>query len=442
EPGKYHIRIEYISYKPYVMPDRDLNNSVDLGIVRLAIDATQLDAVEVVGEKTTVEVRLDKKIYNIGKDITTSGGNISDALNNIPSVTVDVEGAISLRGNENVRFLINGKPSAMAGFGSTDALQQLPADAIERVEVITSPSARYDAEGTAGILNIILRKEKTLGFNGSISANVGVPANNGVSANLNLRTDKFNVFTTIGQYYRNPLGNAYFDNRYKTRTDADGNTIEPEFDRIIEERDYDRLFRGFNSNIGMEYFLNDQSSITGSFFMRFGDDKEHTDNLTRRFVDNALVNRTLREEFIREKDKNYQFSLNYENRFNDDGHKLTADFQYGYDSEERPTQIEENIINNNGANQLLAADNIFETEKQDEFLIQADYVLPMGDAQFEAGYRGNFEKEVTDYRLDTLDINTGQYILDESLTNAFTYHENVNAVYTQYGNKFGDFSFL
>ena len=440
--GTYNIQFEYISYETFTLKNKVVDKNISLPPVELNFNSESLDEVVVRAETTEVQVRLDKKIYNIGKDLTTQGGTVSDALNNVPSVEVDVEGGISLRGNENVRILINGKPSAMAGFGSTDVLQQLPADAIERVEVITSPSARYDAEGTAGILNIILRKEKTLGFNGSISANLGVPANNGVSANLNLRTDKFNVFTTIGHYYRNPLGNAYFDNRYKTRTDADGNIIEPEFDRIIEERDYDRLFRGFNSNIGMEYFLNDQSSITGSFFMRFGDDKEHTDNLTRRFVDNALVNRTLREEFIREKDKNYQFSLNYENRFNDDGHKLTADFQYGYDSEERPTQIEENIINNNGANQLLAADNIFETEKQDEFLIQADYVLPMGDAQFEAGYRGNFEKEVTDYRLDTLDINTGQYILDESLTNAFTYHENVNAVYTQYGNKFGDFSFL
>lgn len=440
--GTYDIQFEYISYETIVLKNRVIDKNTTLSPVELNFNSESLDEVVVRAETTEVQVRLDKKIYNIGKDLTTQGGTVSDALNNVPSVEVDVEGGISLRGNENVRILINGKPSAMAGFGSTDVLQQLPADAVERVEVITSPSARYDAEGTAGILNIILRKEKTLGFNGSISANVGIPDNNGVSANLNLRTDKFNIFTTIGQYYRNPLGNAYFDNRYKTRTDADGNIIDPEFDRIVEDRKYDRLFRGFNSNIGMEYFINNQSSITGSLFMRFGDDKEYTDNLTQRFTDNTLVNRTLREEFIREKDKNYQFSLNYENRFDDEGHKLTADFQYGYDSEERPTQIEENILNNNGSNQLLAADDIFETEKQDEFLIQADYVLPMGEAQFEAGYRGNFEKEVTDYRLDTLNIQTGQYIRDESLTNTFTYHENVNAFYTQYGNKFGDFSFL
>src|SRR5690554_5042190 len=131
--GRYNVRVEFISYRPFTLNNQNITEDKDLGTVELAIDVAQLDAVEVVGEKTTVEVRLDKKVYNLGKDLTTSGATVTDALNNVPSVTVDVEGAISLRGNENVRILINGKPSAMAGFGSTDALKQLPADAIERV---------------------------------------------------------------------------------------------------------------------------------------------------------------------------------------------------------------------------------------------------------------------------------------------------------------------
>ena len=196
--GLYNIRVEYISYENYSLENQSLERSTDLGEIRIAVSATQLEAVELVGEKTTVEVRLDKKIYNIGKDITTSGGTVSDALNNVPSVGVDVEGNISLRGNDNVTILINGRPSAIAGFGSTDALQQLPAEAIEKVEVITSPSARYDAEGTAGILNIVLKREKTLGFNGSVNTFIGYPANSGVTANLNMRTDKFNLFNTTG----------------------------------------------------------------------------------------------------------------------------------------------------------------------------------------------------------------------------------------------------
>ncbi len=432
KPGTYNIRAEYISYKTYSLNGQNYTSSVDLGVIRLSQDVAQLSEVEVVGERTTVEVRLDKKIYNIGKDITTSGGNVSDALNNIPSVDVDVEGAISLRGNENVRILINGKPSALAGFGSTDVLQQLPADAIERVEVITSPSARYDAEGTAGILNIVLKKEKTLGFNGSLNVTMGEPFNARTTGNFNLRTDKFNIFTTLGYFNRKSPGGGRFDNHYFGSNS--------EFDRILENRESERKNEGVNLNLGMEYFLTDKSSLTGSVFYRFSDEGDRTENDNQRFVGSDLNSRTFRYEDQVEDDKSYQLSLNYTNNFNDDGHKLTADFQYSYDDESLLTEIEE--MQTLPTNSLLARENIIEAQKQDDFLAQIDYVLPMGDAQFEAGYRGNFEKEINDYRLDTLNQGTGQFEMNQDLTNVFTYQENVNALYTQYGNKFGKFSAL
>ncbi len=429
-PGRYNLRVEYISYKTFNLPEQELTGSTDLGVIFLEVDVAQLEGVEVVGEKTTVEVRLDKKIYNIGKDLTTSGANISDALNNIPSVTVDVEGAISLRGNDNVRILINGKPSAMAGFGSTDALRQLPADAIERVEVITSPSARYDAEGTAGILNIVLKKEKTLGFNGTVTTSIGYPITSQVTSNLNLRTDKFNIFNTLGYFYREPPGNAFFDNRYTSG----------EFSRIIEDRDILRQDKGYNINLGMEYFLTEKSSITGSVFTRISDEEDNTENSAQRFIGPSLDSRTLRSEGENEDDSSYQVSLNYTNNFNETGHNLSADFQYSYDKEDVLTTINENNIFPD--DDLLARENIIEDEIQNEFLIQADYVLPIGESQFEAGYRGNFEESINDYRLDTLNQNTGQFEINRDLTNQFTYAENVNALYSQYGDKFGKFSVL
>ncbi len=303
------------------------------------MDAASLDEVVVRAETTEVQIRLDKKIYNIGKDLTAGGATVSDALNNVPSVTVDIDGAIALRGNENVKILINGKPSAIAGFGSTDALRQLPAEAIERVEVITSPSARYDAEGTAGILNIILKKEKTLGLNGSLSTSIGVPLNSNVSGNINLRTDKFNIFNTTGVYYRNGPGNAYFNNQYFSRNFLDDNgnpvTVEPQFDQVIENRKYDRMGKGFNTNLGIEYFLSDESSITASGFYRNGDGNDETTNSTSNYNDNIIEESTLRIENQKEEDYNYQFSLNYINNFSDKGHKLTADLQYdrGEDTE-------------------------------------------------------------------------------------------------------------
>ncbi|WP_417443984.1 TonB-dependent receptor domain-containing protein [Joostella sp.] len=429
--GKYNIRLEYISYRPYTLNNQDLSESKDLGTIKLALDVAQLDAVEVVGEKTTVEIRLDKKVYNIGKDLTTSGASVSDALGNVPSVTVDVEGAISLRGNENVRILINGKPSAIAGYGSTDALKQLPADAIEKVEVITSPSARYDAEGTAGILNIVLKKEKTLGFNGSINLNTGYPSSSQVNANLNLRTNKYNLFTTIGYYYREPPGNAYFDNNYFLNSD---------FTRITEDRDIYREDKGVNINLGMEYFLTDKSSITGSIFTRQSDEMDGTDNNTLRYKESGFDSSTLRREIENEDDETYQASLNYTNNFNDDGHKLTADFQYSYDNEKILTNIDENEIL--PTEELIALEEVNERETQNEYLLQADYVLPMGDAQFEAGYRGNFEETVNDYELNQFNQATGEFETNYNLTNKFTYTENVNAVYSQYGDKFGKFSVL
>lgn len=303
----------------------------------------------------------------------------------------------------------------MAGFGSTDALRQLPADGIEKVEVITSPSARYDAEGTAGILNIVLKKEKTRGFNGIINTSVGYPDRFTFTPNLNWRTDKFNLFTTIGYSYRKPPGNGFFDNRY-----TDG-----AFDRIIEDRDISRSNSGFNANLGMEYFLNDRSSLTASVFGRLNDGEDVTENNTQRFIGTAIDSRTLRREVEREDEMSYQLSLNYINKFNEDGHQLTADFQYSYDEEEKPTTIREDNTFPNTA--IVASENILEIEEQNEVLLQADYVLPIGDAQFEAGYRGNFEQTDTDFSLEELDLESGNFIPNEGLTNVFGFTQNVNA---------------
>src|SRR5690554_4580261 len=242
--GVYTVRFEFISFVTVELKNQNLTKNTTLPTVYLDMDSASLDEVVVRAETSEVQIRLDKKIYNIGKDLTSGGATVSDALNNVPSVTVDVDGAIALRGSENVKILINGKPSAIAGFGSTDALRQLPAEAIDRVEVITSPSARYDAEGTAGILNIILKKEKSLGINGSISATLGYPLSSNGSGNINIRTRKFNIFNTTSVYYRDAPGNARFENHYFPRTyiDENGQTVvvDPQFDEIVEDREYGR----------------------------------------------------------------------------------------------------------------------------------------------------------------------------------------------------------
>jgi outer membrane receptor protein involved in Fe transport len=432
--GVYNVQFEFISYKTQILKGQKLFEDTKIPTITMEIDMASLDEVVVRAETTEVQIRLDKKIYNIGKDLTTSGATVGDALNNVPSVTVDVDGTIALRGNENVRILINGKPSAIAGFGSTESLRQLPAEAIERVEVITSPSARYDAEGTAGILNIILKKDKTLGLHGSVSANYGVPLSSGLTTSFNYRTKSINIFNTTGIRYQNSPGNAIFENRYFSET------IENPL--IIEKRKYNRLRRGFNTNLGIEFYLTERSSLTASAFMSFDNDKDITTNNTSEFNQSEVLAQTsLRTETETEKDKTTQFSLNYTNKFNDEGHELTAEFQYDKSSEDKKAFIAER--DSFPVTNLLPSEDVTTKENQLEYFGQVDYVLPIGEnAQFEAGYRGQFEETKTDYTLLEEDGLSGIFVRNDSLSNIFTYNENVNALYSQYGNKFGKFSFL
>lgn len=431
--GTYNIEIEYISFEIKKINNFTVDTNTDLGTIKLGAKADDLDEVTVVAETTQVEVRLDKKIYNVGKDLTTSGGTVSDALGNVPSVTVDIDGAISLRGNSNVRILINGKPSSIAGFGDQDVFQQLPADAIESVEVISSPSARYDAEGSAGIINIILKREKTLGFNGSVRGTLGDPRNTGLFTDINLRTEKFNVFANIGFTDRNRPGNAFFDNQF---------TGTSSFDRIIEDRLYDRNGENFNVNTGVEYFIDDMSSITASFFTRLGDDRDITTNTNRRFIDGVESSTTLRIEDELEDDKRFQYAMNYEKRFDKENrdHKLTADLQYSSRNRTQNSEINENQIIPD--NSLVAFQEVFESRESESFLIQADYVKPMGDAQFEAGFRGDYTDQTEGFLVQRQNLQTNDLEIDDLVSSDFNFQQNITAVYTQYGDKMGDFSYL
>lgn len=441
--GTYNISFEYIGFKKLTISNKSITENTNLGTTSLSVDAETLDEIEIVAEKTTVDIRLDKKIYNIGKDLTTAGGTVSDALNNVPSVSVDIEGGISLRGNENVRILINGKPSALAGFGDSNVLSQLPAEAIERVEVITSPSARYDAEGTAGILNIILRQKETLGFNGSVNLNAGNPDLVGIATTLNYRTEKFNLFSNLGFRYFDAPRTSDSDTYYFDYLDENGILQTPQYRQIIEDQDVTRLNRNYNGNIGMEYFLSDKTSLTGSFFYRYGEDADLSTNISERY-NSSLVEQTTRYERQNEEDNSYQFALNYITKFDDNGHQLTADFQYVIDKEEQFTFLDENYNFTEDANpEPFQREQIYQTEDQKEYLVQADYVLPIGeDSRFEAGYRGSFQNEITDYLLEQEDITDGSLFVNDTITNVFDYTENVNALYTQYGTKLGKFSFL
>ncbi|WP_297702561.1 outer membrane beta-barrel protein [uncultured Eudoraea sp.] len=431
--GQYNVRVEYISYKTYELKTQNFRASTDLGTIELQIDAQQLEEVEIIAEKTTLELRLDKKIYNVGQDLTVRGGTVTDVLDNIPSVTVDVEGNISLRGNESVRILINGKPSALSGI-NPETLQQLPAETIEKVEVITNPSARYDAEGTGGIINIILKKGKNSGLNGSLNLFAGYPDNYGGALSLNLRREKFNFFINTTYRYRNAPGNALFE---QENFNPDGTTAS--FQNEI--RDYQRQGAGFNNNFGFEIFINPTTSITNSFVYRTsnGEDTVNVDFFNFDANGDPTVQRN-RFTTEAEDENDIQYSFNFMKKFNDEGHELVIDYQYSTGSE-----IENSIINEVvfGENVELPTEQTINDEAQINQLIQMEYVLPFSKdkkSQFELGYRGSFNTFDTDFNYGILE--EGNLVSDPNFSNRLIYTENVNAAYIQLGRRFKKFNIL
>jgi len=424
DPGTYSLSFEYIGFKTVVVKDKKLSKDQNLGTTFLTENVEALEGVEIIAEKTTVEIKLDKKIYNVGKDLTVRGGTVSDVLDNVPSVSVDVEGNVALRGNDNVRILINGKPSGLVGLNSTDALRQLPAESIERVEVITSPSARYDAEGTGGIINIILRRSKLQGFNGAITTNIGYNPSAGISGNINYRTGDVNIFNTTSYNYREAPGNSSSSTQYKST----GNFLD-------ESNTYDRQRKGLTSNLGVEWYVDDSASLTTSILYRDSNDNDLNTNILNQFDSNRnLLSTTTRLDPETEEDKTIQYALNFQKNYEESGHTLTFDFQYE-DSQENENSL---ITVDN-----LATESVQTLEDQSRILLQTDYVLPIGEnSQFEAGYRGNFDDTTTDFNVANFNAINGTFINNANLTNVLNFKQYVNAVYSQFGSKFNKFSFL
>ena len=424
--GRYKILFEYISYEPAALIRDITETSLDLGTISLELNVETLEQVEIVAERTSVEIKLDKKIYNIGKDLTVRGGTVSDVLDNIPSVSVDVEGVVALRGNNDVRILINGKPSGLVGLNNSDALRQLPADAIERVEVITSPSGRYDAEGTAGILNIILRRSKLLGFNGAVTANAGYPKRLGLSGNVNYRTGDLNFFNTSSLINRFNPGNA------STYTNFTNGAQQ------IEDREFEREQKNINTSIGLEWFLNEKTTFSTSLQYRNSAGSNNTLNLIQTINDNVdILSNSARNDDENTKDNTLQYGFDFDKSFGDSpDHKFSFSFQMEETGDFEKSQIKDS----SRPNEQVTTD-----EAQERLFVQVDYVWPLSNkSQIEIGYQGRFLTLDTDYIvLQELEESSGEFVRNDGLSNTLIYREYVNAAYTQFGSKIErQFSYL
>lgn len=428
------VLVEFLGFGTYRSKNLFLerNGSFDLGIIRLVPSGKDLQEVVVQAEKSSMQLSLDKKIFNVGKDLANAGGSASDILQNIPSVSVDGEGNVKLRGSDNVRILIDGKPSGLVSIKGGAGLNNLQSSLIDKVEIITNPSARYEAEGMAGIINIILKKDRRQGFNGSFELISGNPANYGVAANFNYRKKNINFFINYGISYRQQPGRGQLS---QTVFGKDSTFLFTQKDKVN--------FTGFNNNIrgGLDYFFSEKSVLTAAYLyrrsqgnrlrnFRYDDYLNNFNNLT------GFVTRTQDED---ETEPNTEVTLNYKRSFAQKGHELTAEVKY-LDYWENSDQVyTQNSFSPSGAE--ILSKSLLQTSVNDEFekqwLFQLDYVKPLGkDGKFETGVRSSFRNMVNDYVVKQKNA-LGGFDPLPGLDNVFVYDENIHGAYAILGNKTG-----
>ena len=434
KPGQYLIKISFLSFEDKWIPKVTVAEK-DVTLDRLVLSAGSkvLEAVTVHGEKSQMELHLDKRIFQVGKDLSNISGSAADILDNVPSVAVDVEGNISLRGSQNVRILIDGRPSGLTGISTADALRQLQGNLIERVEVITNPSARYDAEGEVGIINIVLKKEKNKGVNGSFSANVGHPENYGGSFNLNFRKNRLNFFTSYGINYRSNPGSGETISRFQQKG------VEGQDTTFSFKQKSDRTRSDVSHNIraGLDYYFNDNSILTGSMIIRSsrGDNTSRNEYLDFD-IDDVLQQTVVRKEREEEPELNSEIALSYRKEYERKGRELTIDFKWIENAETEYSKFNES----NSSTQAIILQRGENTEDERNALIQFDYIHPFSKkGKWETGYKSTLRVIDNDFLVEEKQ-DEATWVTKANLDNNMIYTENIHAAYFIIGNEIDKFS--
>lgn len=431
--GTYRLEASFLGYanqtRSITLTEAKI---LEVPTIILSEAGNDLAEITVTAERAVMELGLDRKVFNVEKSIAAAGGNAEDLLREIPSITVDLDGNVELRGSGGVRFLINGKPSALtqqAGF-----LQTLTAANVERVEVLTNPGAQFDPEGTAGLINIVLKQKRDDGFNTTVSLNAGTGNKLDGSVDANWKQGKFN--TTFGI-------NGRYDERFfrgvRTQT---ANFADTSYSRLFTfDGLRQRQSQGFN--LGTEYELNNRSTLALSGNYRWNNGE--SDNLrTTEFFDGigVLSGTSLRTETEPQESDNYELRADYQTTFKQPGRSLGASFQF---SESNRTEVEhynETLFSAEGQALSSILQNSPSDNNRKQYLGQLDYSQQIDeDLKFEAGWRSTLQRldNVADFNV--FDDNIGEFLRDAANSNHFLYDEDVHALYATFGGKLDKLTF-
>lgn len=432
EYGMYDIDITFIGYKTKSLENiaiKPNNKDIDIGKINLDPAVESIGEAVVTADRPTMTYKIDKKIINVSQQHTSASGTAVEILENIPSVTVDIEGNVSLRGSESFTVLIDNKPSLL---DPSDALNQIPASSIESIEVITNPSAKYDPDGTSGIINIILKKNKLQGASGVINTNYG--SNNSIGGDflLTFRKEKFNFY--LGADYNNRIMKGTSNNENITTSNDTSYYVfsDGEFSRS-------RLTSGIRG--GLDFNLNALNSL--SFGVRYGERSRggSSDYNYSEWTNPSISSIT---DFYKSKGDSessgnyYSFSLDYVHRFLQKGHMLTGQFIYdGEDSEDK--DISELVDLNN----VLSSGQISEEkEPEQEYRIKLDYTLPVGEKnKFEAGYQGRLSSSESENKMYLYNTTSGEYDFMSNFSHTVDSKRDIHSLYSIFSSEIQSFGY-
>ena len=428
--ANYTIEVSFIGYKSYTNTVYVGENSkyLDLGTIALEEDVSQLDEVVITSKKEAIGSKMDKKTYAVSANISQGGGTVLQSLKNLPGITTQ-EGKVQLRGSDKVLVLIDGKQTAITGFGNQNGLDNIPASAIERIEIINNPSSKYDANGNAGIINIILKKESQNGFNGTLGLTTGLGAlwerkenlpgirpqykmtpKINPSVALNYRKEKINFFLQADNLYTETLNK----NEFTTRNYDDGTVINQQLKR-------NRNTNFFTSKAGVDWFMNDNNTLTVSGLFSKESIKDYGD---QPFY-NEQINEQLRLwQFLEDEVLTAaMFSANFEHKFSQPGHKLNASFNYTFDRED------EKYFFTNSTPSFIEDESFFLIADQKVVDVALDYSKPLKHGLLETGFKFRNRGIPTDMQFNPSDENS---VLDTGADGKAEYREIIPAVYANY----------
>lgn len=435
--GQYALRVSFVGYRSQSIPNLEIsssNRTIDLDRIALEEDTEALEGVEVTAERSYVEVGVDRTTYNVENQPMTAGGSGLDVLNEIPSIEVDIDDTISLRGSQNVAIYLNGRPAPMTGEALASFLNGLSAESISRVEVIPNPSARYEPEGMSGIINIVLADQSTRPLGGSISANASTNDQYGASANVHFGSGPWSFFVNYGLRYgeRERSGTQFRENRFldpMTFLDQDmGGTS-------------DRLSNTLSTTI--DYELSDLNTLSFSGLVSLRDgDANQLNTYSELDATEQLIRRYTRRTSGASDDFNTDYRLTFQRVLEPRVHELTAEVSFEYEDEGEQDEYTENLLMADGSptEDVLEQQVVDETEDGREFDAQIDYVRPLSDAyRMEAGAKSSMEWLDSRLYSESLNLSSGRFQPDDNLNNAFGYNEQVHAAYGILSGEWGPF---